>query len=115
MVYFAITHPVATIARGIEDIVITGENSRNLIVRGGCAVLSRAISITVFPAFLLIELTFKRIPKLLVAIGNREKFNKRSEKVLHYFLGFFSSPLAIHSPDGVSGFFLKSPPRSEAH
>jgi FAD/FMN-containing dehydrogenase len=106
---FAITHPVATVARAIEDIVITGSESEYLIVKAGCAVLSRAISLSVFPIFLLIELTFKRIPKLILAIGNWQKFNSRLDKVAKFASAIFTSPLGIHSPEGVSGFFLKSP------
>ncbi len=113
MAAFAITHPVATVARAIEDIVITGAESEYCIVKMGCAVLSRAVSLSVFPVFLLIELTFKRVPKLLLAIGNQQKFNSRLDKVAKYASAIFTSPLGIHSPEGVSGFFLKIPHSKE--
>jgi len=109
---FALTHPTATIANTIESIVIEGENSENFIYQSGCKVLSRAISLTVFPIFLLLELTFKRVPNLLLSITDAEKFDKRADKVVKYILGFLFSPLGLHSPEGVSGLFLKSPPSS---
>jgi len=113
MTAFAIRHPVATVSRGIEDLVIKGLNSKSYLMKGACAVLSRVISLTVFPIFLLLELTFSRIPKALLAIGNSEKFHRKLDKAAKYFFAIFTSPLGLHSPEGVSGFFLKTPPSHE--
>ncbi len=107
---FAITHPVATLSRAIENIVIAGENSKNLIIQGGCAVLSRVISLTVFPIFLFLELVFSRVPKLILSVGDPNRFEKKLDKVVKYVLGILLSPLAIHSPEGMPGFFLKHAP-----
>ncbi len=110
MELFSITHPTALVAREIEDLVVIGKNSKNLIVNGGCALASRAISLTIFPIFLGLELIFKRIPKLILSIGDQENFSKKADKVLKYVLGLLFFPLGIHSPEGISGFFLKMPP-----
>src|SRR3989338_370071 len=106
MASFALTHPTATLSRGIENLVIYGEHSRP-IIRGACEVAARIISIVVFPLFLLLELTFKRIPKMLMAIGT-EKFHHKVDKSLKYLLAIIPSIfLGLHSPEGMPGFFLK--------
>lgn len=106
MAAFSLTHPTAAIARGIEDIVIYGEHS-NLFVKGACGVGARAVSIVVFPVFLTLELLFKRIPKMLLAIGT-EKFDRKADKSLKFLLSIIPSiVLGIHSPEGVPGFFVK--------
>ncbi|MBX9744028.1 MAG: FAD-binding oxidoreductase, partial [Chlamydiales bacterium] len=106
MVPFSLTHPTATIARGIEDIVIYGECS-NLFIKGACAVGARAVSIVVFPVFLTLELFLKRIPKMLLALGT-ETFDRKADKSLKFILSIIPSiVLGIHSPEGVPGFFVK--------
>src|SRR4029077_20895174 len=110
------THPSAYIAREIENIIITGENSDNYAVKAGCAILSRLISFVVFPIFLTLELVLKRIPKLLlrsisICKSNdpkaTKKFNRTLDKVNKFALGVLFSPMGICSPDIVSGLFLK--------
>ncbi len=108
MSLFAISHPIASISRGIENIVLEGENSDNIFLKGGCFALSRLISLTVFPIFLLLELVFIRVPKLVLSIGEPLKFDKRFDKVVKFALGFVFFPMGIHSPEGISGFFLKN-------
>ena len=112
MSFCIITHPTATVSRGIENMVIAGDNSKNFLIRGGCAVTSRLVSLTVFPIFLLLELIFKRVPKLLLCIGNRDRFNKKLNKIIKYALAFPFFPLGIHSPESISGFFLRFPATS---
>lgn len=104
---FAISHPVATVSRAIENIVIRGIESKNCLVKGGCALLSRVISLTVFPVFLALGLIFSRLPKVVFAIGDQARFNKKLDKAAKYFFAILASPLGLHSPEGVSGFFLK--------
>lgn len=117
MIKFAVTHPSAFIARNIEDLILTGENSKNLAVKAGCAVLSRAISLTIFPVFLTLELVFKRIPKLLASLSfshvdsknlTESKFHKNIDKIQKFGLSILCSPLGLHSADAVSTFFLKN-------
>lgn len=104
---FVITHPVAAAARKIEHAILIGENSSSKWKKTGCALSSRTISLTAFPTFLLLELAFKRIPRLVKSIGNKKKFIKKSDKVGKYLLAFLCFPMGIRFPDGVSGFFLK--------
>ncbi|MBA3957250.1 MAG: hypothetical protein H0X51_02485 [Parachlamydiaceae bacterium] len=68
MVLDAVTNPAACVARGIENIRIRGENSERIIIKVGCAGIGLAIAITVFPAFVLLELAFKHLPKMILAI-----------------------------------------------
>ncbi len=119
MAYFALTNPSATLARGIENILIKGENSGSMLEKAACAVLSRLISVTVFPVFLGLELVLKRIPKALAALrfssipqpnNAPSQFQKSTDKIKKFALGIFFSPLGIRSPDGISSFFLKTPP-----
>lgn len=114
-----ITDPSAVIARGIENLLIRGDNSNNLVGYGSCRLLARTISVTVFPIFLALELVFKRVPKLLISIpicradkqGAQKKFYKNVEKIQKFCLGILFSPVAIgiREPDAVSGMFLKMP------
>lgn len=119
MAMFAIKHPAATIARAIENMILTGENSENKIIQTGCALLSRAISVTVFPIFLTAELFFKRIPKTVFSLpnflasegrSNSTKFHRNIEKIEKFALSILFSPLGMRSPDAVSCFFLKNEP-----
>ncbi len=108
---FAVSHPTATIARGIENLVIIG-NNRNYAVKTACKGLARLISLTVFPLFALGELLILRIPRMILAI-NTEKFDQKADKVAKFALGFVFSPLGAIVPESVSGFFLKHPKTSE--
>ncbi len=110
-----ICNPSASVARGIEDLIIKGENSNSLVLTASCHLLSRFMSVTVFPTFLALELLFKRVPKLLLSIPfsrsdqvASQKFHKNSQKIEKFCLGILFSPLGIRSPDGVSGLFLKN-------
>ena len=112
---FAIHHPSAALARGIEKLVQTKENSSNILVKAGSDLLARLVSVTVFPIFLGIELICKRIPKLLISIpickanqgDAQKKYHKSLEKVQKFCLGILFSPLGLRSATGVSDFFLK--------
>ncbi len=110
-----ICNPSASVARGIEDLIIKGENSNNLVMTASCHLLCRFMSVTVFPTFLALELLFKRVPKLLLSIPfsrsdqvASQKFHKNIQKIEKFCLGILFSPLGIRSPDGVSGLFLKN-------
>lgn len=103
-----ILHPIESTARVIENIVIAGKETRSYTVTLGCFVLSRSISLTVFPLFLTIELIFKRIPKLIWAVGNITKFKKKFEKLTKVVIGILATPLSIKAPEGVTGLFLKT-------
>jgi len=106
MVAFSLSHPTATISRGIENLEIYGQNS-NFFIKGACGVIARAVSLTVFPVFLTLELLFKRIPKMLTSIGT-DQYSKKADKALKYFLAIIPSiVLGAYSPTGVTGFFLK--------
>ena len=119
MIIFAINHPTATLARGIENLVRIGADSKNFAVKAGCWILSRTVSMTVFPIFLGMELLFKRIPKALCSFSfsrktenasGLTKFERNLNKVAKFALCLFFSPLGLRSADGISGFFLKRPP-----
>ena len=82
MGWVALTHPTAALARGIENLVIYGQES-NFAVKGVCEGTARLVSTVVFPAFLTFELVFKRISKALLSIRS-EKFERRADKVMKY-------------------------------
>lgn len=110
---FAITHPTATLARSIEDLMICAQSS-NYAVKGACEVTARAISVIVFPVFLSFELVFKRIPKMLGSIGT-EKFSTKADNALKFLCAIIPSIiLGFYSPEGMPGFFLKRPKTTEA-
>lgn len=99
-------NPSAALSRAIEDIVIYGENSHSLM-KDVCGASSRVISSIVFPIFLSFELIFKRVPKLIMAIGT-EKYEKKTDKALKFLYAIVPSIiLGLHSPEGMPGFFLK--------
>src|SRR3989338_6115437 len=104
---YALKHPTAIVARGIENIIIVEKNSTHFPVRLACAALSRLISITVFPVILLLETLFYRIPRMLCAIDDQKKFNSRADTVGKYLLAFVLFPFGIRAGDGVSIFFLR--------
>lgn len=111
MSLFAITHPTAAISRTIENIVITGKNG-NIAVRAGCAVVSRLMSLTLFPLVATAELLFKRIPRMIQTIGS-DKFDAKADKVAKFALGILFTPLGGYVPESVTGFFLKRPKANE--
>lgn len=106
MKLFTLTHPTESLSRGIENLVIYGEDSSQL-VKGACQINARAISSVVFPIFLILELSFNRIPTMVMAIGTKE-FNQKADHALKYLLAIFPSiVLGLYSPEGMPGFFLK--------
>lgn len=117
--HYNITHPTAAVARGIENLIIACKESDKASVKAGIFFLARLASITVFPAVASAELIVKRIPKALFSIplrkveseeNQRSKFEKNLCKVQKFTLGILLAPLGVRSADGVSGFFLKTPP-----
>ncbi|MGL4348445.1 MAG: FAD-binding oxidoreductase [Chlamydiales bacterium] len=108
MIPTAITHPTAILSREIENLVLKGENTEDIFIKGKCFALSRLVSLTVFPIFLLVETNFIRIPKLLFSIGDLQKFNKNIDKITTLVLSFLFFPIGIYSPEFLPGFFLKN-------
>lgn len=100
------THPTASLSRSLEHLSSYGENSR-FFVRGTCALAARLVSTTVFPTFLTLELFFKRIPKMMLAIGT-EKFSTRASKT-YKFLSSIPSSLLLGAfvPQKMPSRFLK--------
>ncbi|MDR2539923.1 MAG: FAD-binding oxidoreductase [Chlamydiales bacterium] len=113
MTFSSITNPSAYIARGIENILLIGENREfDPITKLCCSIAARLTSITVFPIFLSMELTFKKIPQLLSSVclcKDAEKNLKNLYKVQKYSLGVLCFPMGLLRADAVSGFFLKNP------
>lgn len=112
--------PSAYVARRIENILIAGATNKRFSVKVGCQLLSRLVSVTLFPLSLSAELIGKRIPRLIAAIPNRNrdeisrsKFLKRIDKVEKFSLGLLCAPLGLQSPDSVSGLFLNKPDSSQ--
>jgi FAD/FMN-containing dehydrogenase len=102
-------HPITSTAHAIETIALSGKNSSNLFFKGGCIILSRAISLTVFPLLLSTGLVFKRIPKLIWVVRRPEKRTRQMNKVIKFILGIISTPLlSWKAPEGVPGRFVKT-------
>ncbi|MDN3507317.1 MAG: FAD-dependent oxidoreductase, partial [Simkaniaceae bacterium] len=101
-----VTHPVASTARLIENIVIESYESDYMALRGAYTVLSRLISVTVFPAFLAIETLFACPLKIILSIGT-DQFGKSIDNMVKCALSFFATPLNLYAPEGVTGFFLR--------
>lgn len=108
MIAISITHPTSILSRKIEDMVLEGENTEDPFIKGKCFALSRLVSLTVFPIFLLLETNFIRIPKLLYSIPDSQKLNKNIDKITTFVLSFLASPIGIYSPEFLPGFFLKN-------
>lgn len=116
---FYLSHPCAAVAKGMEKISLYGHNSKNIALDVACSLTIRAIALTVLPAFIALELVFKRIPKALMALNTyktdnqtdtQTKFSRQCDKVAKYAFCLFFFPLALHSPDAISFFLLKRPP-----
>lgn len=107
MVSFYLSRPTAFVSRGIENLVISQKTAKSWYKTAGCFALSRLISITVFPLFTFLEMTFKRIPKVIATAWNGKSTTDKLQKVGKFFLGTISSVTGLHSPEGVSGYFLK--------
>lgn len=105
------TAPLSTaIARAIENTIISGKNSNTRYAKIAYSVSARLISTTVFPIFLLIELTFKQIPALLISFAfckTSAQKNKHLYKIGKYCLAILCNPLSLLRPDIVSSFFLE--------
>jgi UDP-N-acetylenolpyruvoylglucosamine reductase len=105
-----ITLPSAAIARTIENTIISAKQGNHRYTRLAYDISARLISTTVFPIFLLLELVFTQIPKLLFSITfhrDSEKLNKHLDKIGKYCLAILLHPLGLLSADVVSGFFLE--------
>ncbi len=103
---FTVTHPAATAARSIEDLLIYKERA-HFLAKGACAITARLISAIVFPIILTLECLFLRIPKMLLAVRT-EKFQQKADKVLKYILAIGPSIFfGLYSPEAMPGFFLK--------
>ena len=109
-------NPAASSARLIENLIICEEKATNLVSKGVCHVTSKMISTLVFPIFLALELTLKRIPKLLIAClcNDQKKIASRFEKIQKFVYSFFFSPLGLLTADAVSTFFLKKNHRADS-
>ncbi len=102
-----IYYPSAKISNIIEEIGVIGKNNKRYSIRLTCDVISRLISATVFPIFLLLEMAFKRVPKLLFSIVRVKKIEKKFDKVVKFALGILCSPIGLYSPHAVPSLFLK--------
>lgn len=106
-------NPAACVARGIENAILKGQNSKYLGVTIGCGLIAHTLAAVVFPVSLLAETLFKRIPKCLFAVPFSKdikktiKFTNRLKKIEKFVLGFLFTLLSFRSPDVVSGLFLK--------
>src|SRR5579863_7001058 len=109
MNFISIKHPAAVVARYIESICFKTRNTKNVVEKVNLGILNRLIGLTAFPAALGTELLCNRIPKLVSAAWKQdpEKYESRFDKITKYVLGLLFSPLAIRTPEAISGFFLK--------
>jgi FAD/FMN-containing dehydrogenase len=105
----ALTHPTATVARGIENLILFGENNKNPIYKASAFILSRLVSLIVFPIIVGLELVFKDIPKLAVSLY-KGGVSRRLDKILKKLLTFVFFPLGLRSADALSLFYIKRLP-----
>ncbi len=103
----SISSPSALIARGIETLILTGKHSEHSAVQRSCFVLSRVISVTLFPIFLALELVFKRIPLLIWSFTHKQELSQQLDQIAKFALAIIFSPLGLYCPSSVSGFFLQ--------
>jgi FAD/FMN-containing dehydrogenase len=104
-----LTHPSTTLAHGIEDLIIYGHKS-SFLTKSACELTARAVSATIFPSVLAMELAVKRIPKMVLAAGT-DKYSKKSDKALKFLLSIIPSAVfGLYCPEGMPGFFLKKRP-----
>jgi hypothetical protein len=111
MALYTLTHPSASVARGIEDLILLQEERENFAVKASVFVLSRLIGLVVFPVVVSLELVFKDIPKLCKAIV-MGGVNRRLDKILKRLLTLIFTPLSLRSADALSFFFLKQKPET---
>lgn len=121
MTLYSLTHPTATMARGLENIMIYSENTRSTAWSLGARLIATVVSQTVFPAIILLELIFKRGPKALLGIrfsktpvGDVSLFSRRWDKVRKFARSLVFCFMGVRSPDGIAGFFLKRLPSDQA-
>jgi len=105
----ALTHPTATVARGIENLILLENNSKNIFVKSSAFALSRLISVIVFPVFVALELVCKDIPKLMVSFF-KGGVSHRLDKILKKMLTLIFFPLGLRSADALSLFYVKQLP-----
>ena len=104
--FFVLKNPTAVLANEIEHLVRYGKKGP-LCIQIFCEVTARAISTIIFPIFLLLELTFKKIPEGILAARTDQCWEK-ADDALKYFLAIVPAIiLGLYSPEGVPGFFLK--------
>ena len=109
MTSHALTHPTATVARGIENLVLYGEDSKNSTGKASAFVLSRLVSLIVFPIVVALELVLKDIPKLAISLFTGG-VSRRLDKILKKLLTLVFFPLGLRSADALSLFYLKQLP-----
>lgn len=122
MSWYHFRNPSAIVARGIENLVIAGEESDSLWGKALTGVVSRAMSLTLFPVSLTLEILCKKIPKVIGSIScfqnsseeQESLFYKQVGKITDYSLCLLSTPLGLYSPEAVSGFRLKNQPSSDS-
>src|SRR3990167_5048257 len=106
MLTYIITHPTATLAGKIEDLMCLSDNS-NFLVKNLSHQTAGLCSAVVFPIFLTIELLFKKIP-LALWHWRTDQWGKHSDEALKYLLAIPASMIfGLYYPDGVPGFFLE--------
>ncbi len=102
-------HPITSTAHFIERIALSGKNSDSLFFKSACMILSRAISLTVFPLLLSTGLIFKRIPKLIGSFHTPDRRTRQLNKVIKFVIGIICSPLlSWKAPEAVPGRFVKA-------
>lgn len=106
-------NPTAQVARCVENVLYRAKNTDYIVRAVGYELLSRAISLTVLPIALTVELIFKRIPKALYAVTfscagiDGIKRRSRIAKVEKFIIGSLFFGFGMISADSVSGMFLK--------
>lgn len=105
-----LTNPVSATSRFIENLIIQEEKMSYFATKSACHLTSKIIATVVFPIFLVLELAFKRVPKLLIACIYKDqvKIRQRFEKIHKFAYSILCSPLGLLTADAVSVFFLKT-------
>lgn len=103
----SLRNPSAALARQIEDTVLNGADSNNLLVKGSCWAVARLVSAVVFPVFLTLELVFKKVPEMMI-YSFTPQFQCVSDEAMKFLLAIIPSMLfGLYAPVGMPGFFLQ--------
>lgn len=103
----SLRNPSAALARQIEDTVLDGADSNNLLVKGSCWAVARLVSAVVFPVFLTLELVFKKVPEMMI-YSFTPQFQCVSDEAMEFLLAIIPSMLfGLYAPVGMPGFFLQ--------